>query len=292
MSMQMLDSSQNLVKTGFDRLAKNIELSLVDYTSVSRGQASIETYLGNYITTFTTVLPGAFARNTMVSPLKETVVDLLVLFNQKHSSTFLPGDLLNKLYVTLSAKYPGTTIEEKTGSVYVPIENFKFRVQPGFITQQNRYLVPAPNWNDWVVYDTTGYKEQFSKANIEHGGKLLHLVRMLKTWNHLSGKAFDGYFLELLVKDVLDRHEIISYQAAINYIFKAIFSDVALRKHDPANQSMLVEGLHNLEGVVNAMLHVKSSYLVTKEAIQFETEGNMRSALSSWGQLFPHHFPG
>ena len=104
MSMQMLDSSQNLVKTGFDRLAKNIELSLVDYTSVSRGQASIETYLGNYITTFTTVQPGAFARNTMVSPLKDSEIDLLVLFNQKHTSTFLPGDVLSKLDVTLSAK--------------------------------------------------------------------------------------------------------------------------------------------------------------------------------------------
>jgi hypothetical protein len=289
--MQMLDSSQNLVKTGFDRLAKNIELSLVDYTSVSRGQASIETYLGNYITTFTTVLPGAFARNTMVSPLKDSEVDLLVLFNQKHSSTFLPGDLLNKLYVTLSAKFPGTTFDENTESVYVPVENFSFRVQPGFITDQNHYLVPAPSWNDWVEYDALGYKDQFSRANLKHGGKLLNVVRMLKTWNHLSGKAFDGYFLELLVKDVLDNHEIISYQAAINFIFKAIFSDVALRKHDPANQSLQVVGLHNLDNIANAMVHVENSYFVTKEAIQFEAEGNMRTALSSWRQLFPHHFP-
>jgi hypothetical protein len=289
--MQMLDSSQNLVKTGFDRLAKNIELSLVDYTSVSRGQASIETYLGNYITTFTTVLPGAFARNTMVSPLKDSEVDLLVLFNQKHSSTFLPGDLLNKLYVTLSAKFPGTTFDENTESVYVPVENFSFRVQPGFITDQNHYLVPASSWNDWVEYDALGYKDQFSRANLKHGGKLLNVVRMLKTWNHLSGKAFDGYFLELLVKDVLDNHEIISYQAAINFIFKAIFSDVALRKHDPANQSLQVVGLHNLDNIANAMVHVENSYFVTKEAIQFEAEGNMRTALSSWRQLFPHHFP-
>ncbi|RKZ65436.1 MAG: hypothetical protein DRQ44_08075, partial [Gammaproteobacteria bacterium] len=189
------------------------------------------------------------------------------------------------------AKYPGTTIEEKTGSVYVPIENFKFRVQPGFITEQNHYLAPAPSWNDWVVYDTSGYKDQFFRANLKHGGKLLNVVRMLKTWNRSSGNVFDGYFLELLVKDVLDHYEIITYQAAINYIFKAILSDVALKKHDPANQSLQVVGLHNLENIVNAMIHVKSSYFVTKEAIQFEADGNMRSALASWKQLFPHHFP-
>ncbi len=283
----MLDSSQNIVKTGFERLAKNIELSLVEYTTVSRCQASIETYLGKYITTFTTVLPGAFARNTMVSPLKGSEVDLLVLFNQKHRSTFLPNDLLGKLHVTLLAKYPGTTFDEMTESVYVPGENFRFRVQPGFITDQNHYLVPAPGWNEWIEYDALGYKDQFSRANLAHGGKLLHVVRMLKTWNRLSGNAFDGYFLELLVKDVLNNYEIITYQAAINYIFKAILADVALKKHDPANQSLQVVGLHNLENIVNAMIHVKSSYLVTKEAIQFEEQDNMKSALSSWGQLFP-----
>ncbi len=290
MSMQILDSSENIIETCFEKLAKNIELSLVEYTTVSRCQANIETYLGKYITTFTTVLPGAFARNTMVSPLKDSVVDLLVLFNQKHSTTFLPGDLLSKLDVTLSAKYPGTTFDEMTGSVYVPIENFKFRVQPGFIMEQNCYLAPAPSWNEWIEYNALGYKDQFSRANSKHGGKLLHVVRMLKTWNCLSGNAFDGYFLELLVKDVLDHHEIRTYQAAINYIFKAILSDVALKKHDPANQSLQVAGLHNLENIVNAMIHVKNSYLVTKEAIKFEEEGNVRETLSSWRQLFSHHF--
>ncbi len=285
----MLDSSQNIIKAAFDTLAKNIELSLVEYTTVSRCQASIETYLGKYITTFTTVLPGAFARNTMVSPLKESEIDLLVLFNQKHSSTFLPNDLLGKLHVTLLAKYPGTTFDEMTESVYVPVENFRFRVQPGFITEQNHYLVPAPGWNEWIEYDALGYKDQFSRANLVHGGKLLHVVRMLKAWNRLSGNAFDGYFLELLVKDVLNNYEIITYQAAINYIFKAILADVALKKHDPANQSLQVVGLHNLENIVNAMIHVKSSYLVTKEAIQFEEEDNMKAALSSWEQLFSKH---
>jgi hypothetical protein len=287
----MAASTQNIIKAGFEILAKNIELSLVEYTSVSRCQADIEAYLGKYITTFTTELSGAFARNTIVSPLKGSVVDLLVLLNEKHSSTFLPNDLLGKLHVTLLAKYPGTTFDKMSESVYVPIENFRFRVQPGFLTEQNHYLVPGPGWNDWVEYDSLGYKSQFSKANAEHGGKLLNLVRMMKTWNRLSGNAFDGYFLELLVKDVINGYEIVTYQAAINYVFKTILADVAVKKHDPANQSLQVEGLHNLENIVNAMIHVKSSYLVTEEAIRDEEEEDVRSALLKWGQLFPNHLP-
>ena len=287
----MTVNSEKLVKAGFEILSKNIELSLSEYNSVCRCQAEIEAYLGKYITTFTTELPGAFARKTMVSPLKGSVVDMLVLFNEKHRSTFLPNDLLGKLHVTLLAKYPGTTFDELSESVFVPVENFKFRVQPGFLTEKNHYLVPGPGWNDWVEYDALGYKSEFSRDNAGHGGKLLNLVRMIKTWNRLSGSAFDGYFLELLIKDVIKGYQIDTYQHAINYVFKSILSDVALKKHDPANQSLQVEGLHNLENIVNAMIHVKSSYFVTEAAIKNEEEMDARSALLNWGQLFPEHFP-
>lgn len=288
----MSDSNQNIVKAGFEVLAKSIEPSLFEYTSVSRCQASIQDYLGQYISTFTTELPGAFARNTMVSPLKESIVDMLVLFNQEHSERFLPSELSSKLHVTLRAEYPGTTFDDATESVYVPIENFTFRVQPGFITEQHHYLVPAPGWDEWVEYDSIGYKNQFSKMNAAHDGKLLHLVRMMKTWNRLSGKTFDGYFLELLVNDVLAGHKVQTYQSAIRHVFRAILSDVGLKQHDPANQSLQVEGLHDIEEVVNAMVLVKNSYLVAKHAIELEEEGNMKEALATWAQLFPSILPG
>ena len=291
MSISMSGSSLNIVKAGFEILTKSIEPSLFEYTSVSRCQANIEDYLRQYITNFTTELPGAFARNTMVSPLKESIVDMLVLFNREHSERFLPSELLSKLHVTLLAEYPGTSFNESTESVYVPIENFTFRVQPGFITDQKHFLAPAPGWDEWVDYDSLGYKMQFSKMNARHGGKLLHLVRMMKTWNRLSGNSFDGYFLELMVTEVLADYEIETYQTALNHIFKAILNDVALKQHDPANQSLQVEGLHDLEEVVNAMILVKNSYLVTKRAIAFEEEGEMETALTNWAQLFPTILP-
>lgn len=287
----MSASSKNLVNAGFEVLAKSIEPSLFEYTSVSRCQANIEDYLRQFITTFTTELPGAFARNTMVSPLKESVVDMLVLFKQEHSERFKPSELLSKLHITLEAEYPGTRFDETTESVYVPIENFTFRVQPGFITDQKHYLAPAPGWDEWVDYDSIGYKTQFSRMNARHGGKLLHVVRMMKTWNRLSGSTFDGYFLELLVNSVLANYEIHSYQAALSHIFRAILNDVGLKQHDPANQSLQVEGLHDLEEVVNAMILVKNSFLITRRAIELEEAGEMKDALMNWSQLFPTLLP-
>jgi len=285
--MSMFSSSQETVNAGFEELAKNIEPSILEYTSVNRCRESIQNYLGQYISSFTIDLPGAFACTTMASPLKESIIDMFVLFNIKHSKRFFPGELLNKLHVTLLAEYPGTTFDEATEAVYAPIGEYTFKVQPGFITDQRHYLVPAPHWNEWVAYDSPGYKSQILKMNAHHNGKLLHVIRMIKTWNRLSGNAFNEYFLELLVNEVLVNYEIQTYQHAISHIFKAILYDVPLKQHDPASKSLLVEGLHDLDEVVNAMLHVKCSYLVTMQALEAEEQGNMKAALSDWAQLFP-----
>ena len=280
-------SAQVTVDAGFEELARNIEPSILEYTAVNRCRDSIQDYLGQFISNFTIELPGAFARTTMVSPLNESVIDMLVLFNIKHKDRFLPVDLLNKLHVTLEAEYPGTKYDQATESVYVPVGDCTFKVQPGFLTDQRHYIVPAPHWNEWVKYDSQGYKSLLVKMNAQHKGKLLHVIRMIKTWNRLSGKAFDEYFLELLVIEILVNHEIETYQSAISHILRAILYDVALKQHDPANECLLVQGLHDLDEVVNAMVHVKSSYEVTRQAIELEEQGDTKAAISNWAQLFP-----
>jgi hypothetical protein len=114
---------------------------------------------------------------------------------------------------------------------------------------------------------------------------------MMKSWNRLSGMAFNEYFLELLVNEVLVNHRIETYQGTLSHIFKAILYDIALKQHDPANDCLLVEGLRDLDEVVNAMLHVKCSYLLTQQAIESEKQGRIKEALADWAQLFPRVFP-
>lgn len=283
--------SEKSVSAAFEVLARNIEPSILEYTSVDRCRAAVQDYLGQFIKNFTIELPGEFARTTMASPLAGSTIDMLVLFNIEHSTRFHPNELLDKLHVTLRAEYPGTNFDEKTDSVYVPVGDYRFKVQPGFITDKHHYLVPAPRWNEWVEYDAPGYKSHLIKMNAHHNGKLLHVIRMMKSWNRLSGRAFNEYFLELLVNEVLVNYQIETYQGTLSHIFRAILYDIALKQHDPANDCLLVEGLHNLDEVVNAMLHVKCSNLITKQAIESEKQGKIKEALADWAQLFPKVFP-
>ena len=283
-------NSERSVSAAFEVLARNIEPSILEYTSVDRCRAAVQDYLGQFIKNFTIELPGEFSRTTMASPLAGSTIDMLVLFNIEHSTKFHPDELLDKLHVTLRAEYPETNFDQKSDAVYVPIGDYRFKVQPGFITDKHHYLVPAP-WNKWVEYDAPGYKSHLIRMNAHHNGKLFHVIRMMKSWNRLSGRAFNEYFLELLVNEVLVNYKIETYQGTLSHIFRAILYDIALKQHDPANDCLLVDGLHDLEEVLNAMLHVKCSYLLTKQAIESEKKGRIKEALADWAQLFPDVFP-
>ena len=74
------------VSAAFEVLARNIEPSILEYTSVNRCRAAVQDYLGQFINNFTIELPGEFARTTMASPLAGSTIDMLVLFNIEHSA--------------------------------------------------------------------------------------------------------------------------------------------------------------------------------------------------------------
>ena len=46
--MSMFSSSKGTVNAGFEELAKNIEPSILEYTSVNRCRESIQNYLGQH----------------------------------------------------------------------------------------------------------------------------------------------------------------------------------------------------------------------------------------------------
>ena len=63
----MTDSTLSIIDDAFGLLAKNTELSLGEYTAITQSQADIEYYLMQHLSTFSTVLYGAFSRKTIVS---------------------------------------------------------------------------------------------------------------------------------------------------------------------------------------------------------------------------------
>ena len=152
-------------------------------------------------------------------------------------------------------------------------------------------MLPSEKFNEWVVYDLNASKRLFEQENIRHGGELASIIRIIKTWNRASGHLFNGYYLELLVIDVLADYEIDNYQRTLRHIFAAASSEVVFQKEDPASLEFEVDGLNDISDLIGAIKLLKKSWLLANTAVINEEEGRTRQALDDWRALFPGVFP-
>lgn len=287
----MATTERTIIGDGFELLAKNTDLSLSEYTLITQGQAAIESFLSRHLPTFSTVLFGAFSRKTMVSPLAGNIIDMLVVFKNdiRHQ---LPSRVFTELKETLISHYPNASPLEFRQALMLPMGELHFRIQPAFAAGQHNYMMPSKKFNDWVEYDIHAYKNYFEKENVRHRGQLANLIRIIKTWNRVSGSLFNGYYLELLVTDVLSSYRIENYQETLRHIFSAASSEVVFHKEDPANLEFEVDGLNDISDLIGAIKLLKKSWLLADTAVTNEAEGRLQQALDDWRELFPQVFPG
>ncbi len=282
---------QPTVNDGFSLLAKSTRLSLGEYTEITQSQADIELFLKQHLDTFSTVLFGAFSRKTIVTPLAGSIIDMLVLYRESEIKHRHPSWIFQKLSNELLKQYPGSSILENRNVIMIPVKGFYFKIQPAYSVSDNSYMIPAEKFNDWVAYDINSYNEIFIRENTRHKGMLIEIIRMIKTWNRVSGNLFNGFYLELLVTEVLLEYEIKNYAETLCHIFRAALTVVVFQKHDPANMEFQIEGLNNIEDLITAMLLLKKSHKLAQNALTYEEKNDTRKTFDNLNKLFPNAFP-
>lgn len=287
----MTGLEQPTVTDAFELLAKSTELSLGEYTSITHRQADIERHLMQSLGTISTVLFGAFSRKTIVSPLPGSIVDMLVLFRGGDVKHLYPSKIFKQLSDALLEHYPDAHALENRSILMLPMNDFHFKIQPAYPVSGHSYMLPDAIFDDWTKYDITSYNDIFMKENVRHKGKLIEIIRMIKTWNRASGNIFNGYYLELMVTEVLSSHDIISHPETLRHIFRSAVAEVVFQIHDPANMEFQVEGLNDIHDLIQAMKLLQKSYALADEAVIYEQEDNTEKALESWNQVFPGVFP-
>jgi tRNA nucleotidyltransferase (CCA-adding enzyme) len=72
------------VTQSFVKLRQNLEITDLQASVVSTRQNSVRKVLDNELSVLDSFLTGSYARNTMVSPLKESDVDIFVVLDSKY----------------------------------------------------------------------------------------------------------------------------------------------------------------------------------------------------------------
>lgn len=286
-----MSEQQPTVNDGFTIFAKSTDLTFEENLTVRRCQAVIENYLAQHYEKFSTELTGSFSRKTMISPLHDATIDMIVLFQEHLTRQRLPSLIFRELSKHLKKEFPDAEQIKDSLAIIVPIENFNFKIQPGYSTDTHVYMLPAGMFNEWIKYDAHSYKEYFVQQNVRHKGELAAIIRMIKTWNKVSNNYFDHYYLELLATTLFCQCEYMSFSESICYFFKSALKEVVFQKQDPANKEFSIEGLNDIDSLISAMLLLKNSYQIAEEALMYEQNEQMEKAINNWNKLFPNVFP-
>jgi len=287
----MTKPESSVISGAFDLLAKSTEISLGEYTLILQQQAEIERHIMQHINKFSTVLYGSFSRKTIVSPLPGSIVDMLIIFREDDIKAALPSRLSAKLKEVLTEKYPDTYSLKKPTTFMVPVKEIEYKIRPAYSIANDEYMLPDENYDGWVKYNINSYNDIFVKENVRHKGQLIEVIRMIKTWNRFSGNIFNGYYLELMVTDVLSSYDFTSYSEAICHVFKSAHSEAVFQQHDPANLEFPIDGLNDLDDILVAMNLIKKCYFLARDAITYEQDDEPEKALNNWNKLFPQAFP-
>jgi len=280
------------IVAGFSTLKSNLEITGLQKTTVSTRQSTVREAVAAGFDIHESFLAGSYARSTMISPLKESDVDIFLLLDSKYYQQYTPATLLDRLRTILKKTYPSTPQISRNGqAVTITFTDFKVDVVPAFYRTGGGYVIPDSIDGKWISTDPTVCHSNLTDSNKWHSGELIPVIKMIKGWNRCINDAFYGFYLELLTKQVLTNVTISDYPSAIRYIFDKGRDAVKKKITDPAGYGDQVGGLKGVNNVEDAVSRFETAYNRAVKAENYAANGNIELAYAEWRKIFPNYFP-
>lgn len=138
----------------------------------------------------TTFLTGSYKKRTIIRPMND--VDVFVVLNHDLNafSTPSPQIILNKLKRDLSVKYPNSSIRQDKPCIVLDFNHCKFELTPvveGNSWNGRCYKIPNPsNMYEWkIVEDPEFFARQLSASNAQNP-LLIPLIKMMKRCKQIN----------------------------------------------------------------------------------------------------------
>jgi len=272
---------------------------------------------------------GSFARRTKVRPLDD--IDLMVELAGKHVSVVQASSdiytywlkvnsetsslanyvdnygylnsikVLNKIKSSLGtvSHYNNADIKRNQQAVTLNLKSYPwvFDIVPTVrvVDQYNEllyFLIPDGR-GEWMRTNPLIDQTNVSSINYTHNGGFLQVMRLLKYWNNLPGKArLPSYYFENLVINCFKIAPTISdTPKALKYFFENVTSRVNLSCPDPKNLGPNLDA--NIASATKASFNeaVKKSSDNAWYAVYHEGNSNDKLAIEYWGKVFGSAFP-
>jgi hypothetical protein len=280
------------IQGGFDRLRSNLEITDLQSTTVSTRQTNVRAAVERGLTVLDSFLAGSYARSTMIGPLKDADLDIVMVLHPSYHADNSPATLLAKVRDALKHTYTSTpSISPNGQAVTITFTDFKVDVVPAFHRQGGGYLIPNANAGTWISTDPTVHATVLTAANNAHNGDLVPLVKMMRAWNRATNRGFIGFYLELMTTQILTNVRIDSFPSGMRYVFFHGQEKVKFKQLDPAGFKNEVNGLHTVSTVDDAVARFAAAYNTALRAEQHAQGGQIREATDEWRKILGDYFP-
>lgn len=281
------------VTQAFNELRSRLEITDLQQSTVSTRQQNVRSAVESHLKVLDSFLTGSYSRHTMIAPLAEADIDILIVLDPEYHADNGQANLLDLVKRVLKNTYPRTPDISRNGqAVTIQFDDFAVDVVPAFYRKGGGYLIPNSARQAWIATDPKKHVEILSEANAKHNGYLVPLIKMVKGWNKNINRHFHSFHLEISALQILDNVTISDFPSGVRYFFDKGRSYIRAKNPDPAGYGGDVGAYLNTDPKIEgAVSRFDTAYDRAIQAEDFERRGYIRSAIDMWGKIFDQYFP-
>jgi len=243
-------------------------------------------------------LVGSYIKKTQIKP--PTDVDLMIVLSDYFLSPTRissPKRLLLGFNNFLKQTYPYSTLKPDGQAIVIKFsDGINMDVVPAFKGIKSGYVIPNLKTNTWVRTDPKVYNELLSNVNKALDGKLIPIIKMIKCWNLVRGKALKSLHIEILALNCFyDRFEnkifpFKNYQEGLAIFFNKAEEIIKEFSYEPVIGDIVDQYLPTRERLkVSSLFKVHHKKIM--RALGYESTGVHQKARLIWRNLFRQYFP-
>jgi hypothetical protein len=298
MSGLMGTTPAKTIPESFKTFKSNLEITDLQAATVSMRQQSVRSAVESGLEVLDSFLSGSYARQTLIAPLKQADIDIIVILDPKYFNNYNgqnggQAGLLDLLKRTLMKTYPNTPDISRNGqAVTIQFTDFVVDVVPAFNRQGGGYLIPNSITQIWLSTDPKKHVQIWSKANQSHNGDFVPLIKMLKAWNRTTSTFLQSFHLETMALQILNNVTITDFPSGVRYFFDKSRDYVTKKNPDPAGYGDDVGGYLNTdEKIKDAVSRIETAYSRALKAEDLARRGYIADAVDKWRMVFGEYFP-
>lgn len=285
--------------TGFLDNIKLTEAQVTDGETKFKGIVSClnAAYYGTKSESDHAFLIGSWAKKTRVRPPRDVDLYFLLPAEVYHRfQQYAPGinkqsALLQEVKSKLAATYTKTDLKGDGPVVYAGFWTFDLEVVPAFaLTEDRAYWVPSTKDGGKYMKTMPLHEvDAIDAADKRNGGKVRHLVRMLKCWQTNCSVPLRSFYLELLAIEFMDqwRHkdqDVFYYDWMIRDFFGWVITK--------SNTYIFAPGTFDMMWLGEAWKSRAETALIrATKACDFERDSKEGDAGDEWQKIFGGDIP-